>query len=131
MGLIASSVWTPISWTAELFDTDAYFSLGAPTDFTIPVTGVYMISGSARLDPALAIFGTGIRATLNGGAQILAYGAMQGLNPDFWGSTVAALFVAAANDFIRLETIQNRGTPADPNLTFARFSIQRMRTGTP
>lgn len=72
---------TPVSWEAASFDTDSFWSAGAPTRLTIP-------SGITKVRLLWSVF-YGTSATAGSASILLHKNGSSATSPDFWGRTTA------------------------------------------
>jgi len=112
---LGNGAWTPITFTAEDFDTSSIHNTAADTDrFVIPSNGAYQLAGKI----SYAANGTGVRGcrwTKNGtalsGSMIILPNTTVATPARIPAATMTANFIAG--DIIRLEGFQESGGNLD------------------
>lgn len=117
--------FTPVPFDTESFDTGGLFDPGAPTRLTVPIAGVYALTGGARW----AANATGVRSTFlrkNGasGAGFLAGGTVPDNGAEEARQSVATVARLQAGDFVELQVQQNTGGAL--NLTAASTELTHL-----
>jgi len=97
---------TPVTWTAEYFDTDNYWTSG--TDITVPSTGYYLIGGSVYWAGDMSDDWTWIGVRINGASKDqIAY---ESENTNWLAYPFAGLHYLTAGDVITMAVQQNSGS---------------------
>ena len=103
---------TTVAWSQALFDSANFFNPAAPTQITIPFTGVYLFGIELTYDAPLMIANESVTVLRNASGQLvrLAYVVNVGTATAIAGSSLHQL---NNGDVLTISTTQNSGAPLD------------------
>jgi hypothetical protein len=108
---MANDTWTIISFDTEEFDTDNYYSSGAPTKFTIPSGkgGKYLITAVGYFNNASTSGSRLVKFTKNGNEYGPGYGTWMPAATTRTHALLNTVVALVATDYIEFNMYQNSG----------------------
>lgn len=114
---VANQTWTPINFDLEILDTANMHAAGNPSRITIPVAGIYRLSGGVAFTSNTAgarSTSWALNGTIFGGAMAWQGGISAGA---FQLPAMAVVTTFAAGDYIELRVYQNSGVSINTNVS--------------
>lgn len=125
---IGNASWTAVSFSHERFDPQDMWVSGSPTLITIPLTGVYMLTGSVKF----AANATGTRyAYIENTTGPLNLAGLDMPATSTWVLNLSTVAKLTAGDQVRLIVYQNSGGSLniESGAPFSEFAVQYLSAG--
>lgn len=124
---IPDSINTDVDWDTEFFDTDDYYTLAAPAQFTIPQAGKYLL-GAWLLISSGATDWDQVNVYIEVDADFTIADWAPPNRPDIdqaWTAIVETLYEFTAGQAVKVRMHQSHVVPATADVSGGSFWIMR------